>query len=397
MCVVRFLCAGWVGCLGLLLAGVGEVRCQDPAGALAPKVSAIRARYQDQKATLKQLSVKWVLTYVLQVDPQVAARIDGHTDYLITEVQAAFKGPHRLYDQHYRLTSGKKTALGGLRRTAVAYDGETTQLFKSWWDPKTTADWARLTRGDTTDQFDARDEYMACHGLPKAYIRLLGEPDPVPLDLAEFLLDDTYQVEPGARPAEDGTPCIVVKGGRDRIWFDPKLGFALRQREWKHLEYPWPARRLRFADHSEVTRGLWLAKTVYLDFFCDPSKHSLPAGKPYKTGVLKVTELKVETLPDSLFQIHLEPGTWIEDATRFQRQADGSLPIVNYSIPVQPADLDGIIQEATEQRRLAEDASARRTRLMRGILVANVTLLLAAGAFILYRRRKSRQAGASPV
>lgn len=383
----------FVGCLSLLTCCAGQAPCQDGAAASPPKLADVRARYQAQKAQLQQLSVKWLLRYQLHVDPAVAARIDGHTDYLITEVHAAFSGRKRFYNQKYRLESGKHDTPGGLKRTSVAYDGQTTQWYKEWWDPRTArGSWVRLTSGDTTNQFNANDEYMACHGLPKAIFRILGEPEPVALDLAEFLRDDAYRLDPTPAPAEDGTPCLVARGGRDRVWFDPRLGFALRQREWQHREHPWPARRLRFGDHVECRPGLWLARTVYIDFFADPGKYAVGAGRPYKTGVLRVSELNAGLVPDSLFRPELPSGVWVEDATRFERQADGTLPIVNYNVPAQPADLERVAQQATESRRLEEASAAQRARITRLILVGNVALLCAAGVYLLYKRYRRRPA-----
>lgn len=390
----RYFWVGLIGCLGLLMSDGREVDGQERAATLVPKLSDLREHYRRQKNDLKELSVKWVLKYEPQVDPAIARKIDGTTDYLILDVHAAFKGAKRLYDQRYRLASGKQDFMGGLNRTALAYDGQTTQWYRGFWNPQAMkGNWARLTSGDTTNQFAADDEYMAWQGLPKSYFRILGEPGSEAIDLAEFLRDDVFQVDPNLQSAADGIPCVLVKGGQESLWFDPKRAFVLRQRAWRHSEQPWLALRLRFADHVECTPGVWLAKTMYADVFCDPTEYPVLSGRPYKTGVLRVTELKVGSIPDSLFRLQLEPGVWVEDASRLPTIPSEGIPLVNYTIPSNPSDLDQIIQQATEARAEADRLDARRAAFTKWVAIGNVVVVCTLVAIWLYRHYKDRRAG----
>jgi hypothetical protein len=391
-----------IGCFGLLMIDGWETHGQGKGSSVPQEtMDHLRNRYRRLQDDLKELSVKWVMTFELHVNPMIAAQIDGYQGEgdSIVEVHAAFKDSKLLYDQRYRFSSAKPPPLpdGFMKRTAVAYDGQTTQLYKEWWNEKPGQDkWVRLTSGNTTNQFGARDEYMACHGLPRVSFNMLSdESEKVPIDLTKLLGEGAYQIDPNIQSAADGTPCIVVKGGRDRIWFDPKLNLAIRQREWQHTKSPGPVLRVRLADYVEFAPKTWLAKTVYMDFFCDPDKYPMQAGRPYKTGVLRVTELKVGSVPDSLFRLKLEPGMDIEDATRFSRTPDGTLPIVNYTIPANPADLANIIQEATEARAQVEYTLARQARFRRWFLVGNVVVVCVLVALWLYRHYKDRRAAGS--
>ena len=367
---------------------------QEPADTPPIKLSEIRSRYRKAKADLQELSVNWDTKFEYKIPQDVAGKAGYDTEVLITEVYAASKQGKVFYDQKYTLVSGKHTHFGGLKRETTAYDGVTSQLLKEWWVPPGPTDkWIQVQKGDATRQNATDDYYMASHGLPRiSAFRILDDPYHLAIDFAESLGDDAYRIEPGKQTATDGTPCIVVSGGRERIWFDPKLDFAVRQREWQHEKDSRLLRRIRFTDFVECAPGTWLAKTLHSDVYPDPADAPEDAAKPFTTRTLSVRELKVGSLPDSMFRIKLDPGDFVHDATLIDRSVDGTTPVVSYEVPPNPADLENVIKKATEERAAADKREQRRKGWSRGLWVAAGLLAVAVCLAYFGFRRSLRRA-----
>lgn len=367
-----------------LMASQGLAVAQAPGSAGTPSLETIRQRFARQRADLAEYSVKWEKRCQINVDSQVAEKIDGTTDYLILDTQAASKGAKRFYDQSRRFESGRKDTINGENRAMMAYDGQTTQSYTGYWEPKRTdPNRAIINPGDATEQFAALDDFMTAHGTPMARRELIPGDKSISYDLVATLKEENgYRIESSPEPAADGTPCVVATDQREWIWFDPSLNYAIRQREWRDPKSPQPLIRLRFADHAEALPGLWLARTISCDYFCDPNKYPVPAETAYKTCTIRVAELQVGSISDGLFRLEFAPGTYVEDFSRLSGgEVKEGTPIVSYSIPANPDDLAGVIQEATAARAKAEERGQSGRNFARWVILANVAVAIAAVAY----------------
>lgn len=137
--------------------------------------------------------------------------------------------------------------------------------------------------------------------------------------LPEFLEENESHYRVLLKPElVDGVECWVVEWpGMDRLWVDPKRGFAVRRRT-----YAWGLNgplRLDIVnkDYQEVKEGLWLPFTQIETRYFNP-KYRQPglAGKVRFKAVYKVKSIEFDQLTDAFFDITLPPGTWVLDVPR---------------------------------------------------------------------------------
>jgi hypothetical protein len=381
-----------VTALTALLVAAGSASGQDRPTPLST-LPEIRTRYGKAKGDLKELSVKWTVTIELKVDAAIAKAIDGITDYPTVEAASAFKGANRFYEFVCRSRPGVTLPAQHPCRVNMAFDGEKTVVYMEYDRP--TKSWpnrASINLGDHVNEAPVSDLYLAVVGLPKIPFNILNEAEPAPLDLS-ILRDETYRVEPTLQPAEDGTPCVLVVGGRDRIWLDPKLNLAVRQREWSTPDRTRPQFRVRAADHQQLIPGTWLPRTIYQDYFCEAPNANVPVDRPYKVGVARVSELSAGPLPDKMFRLELKPGTYVQDMTHFPTNAAGRTPIVRYTVPTDPSELNMVIENAVSTWNERTEATNQRRSIVRWIIYANIAIVVVCiCSYLLYRRAKRNAA-----
>jgi hypothetical protein len=158
-----------------------------------------------------------------------------------------------------------------------------------------------------------------------------------------------YSVEP-ALQLVNGFACVVVAWpGRDKLWLDPKVGFALRRRELLDPEGGSLMERWHNHDFVEGDRGIWLPKVCHVDRCGSRLAPAAYRGKPLLRYVFTVTKLGLNNVPDSLFTLDFRPGTFVADANILPAK-EGEGDFVTYVIPADRSKLDEAVQEAIAQR-----------------------------------------------
>lgn len=176
---------------------------------------------------------------------------------------------------------------------------------------------------------------------------------------------DRYRVLP-QRETTDGADCVVLDwAGRDRIWLDPALGYAIRKREFQ-----WPSGTMRdrlvSRDFQHMAENLWLPREIVHEQFCtadDP-----PAMKNLVSGIrtIRVSEMRVEAAPESTFIVEVPEGAVVNDMVRhifYERVNPGDDPIAR--------------AEAEVRRQLGQSSwlSSWVTWLVAGVIALAVGLL----------------------
>jgi hypothetical protein len=134
--------------------------------------------------------------------------------------------------------------------------------------------------------------------------------------LPYFLEAPNWRVRPKTESV-DGTECVVLEqgGGGRRLWLDPKRGYCMLR-----LEHDKPANGYaqwvnQYRDFREVLPGVFLpTEIVGANIFSSSSKGS----KGTLTTTLKVTDLQVNNVPDSVFVLEPSVGDFVVDKTTNQ-------------------------------------------------------------------------------
>ena len=106
----------------------------------------------------------------------------------------------------------------------------------------------------------------------------------------------------------DGHWCDVVElPGFDRVWLDPKLNYAIRQRmRWNSPKTPHILSRHTNSDFRETIPGFWIPYHVVAETGCGP------AGVCQRT-IVKLIQFRVNESQDSDFRIRLLSGATVTD------------------------------------------------------------------------------------
>ncbi|MDR3619812.1 MAG: hypothetical protein P4L85_10725 [Paludisphaera borealis] len=180
------------------------------------------------------------------------------------------------------------------------------------WPTKSPADWFQGTG------------YLAAVGL--------HVPDPTGrpevrkaqgmFQLSELINHGDYDLEPKTEVI-DGSTCVILAGSlnsllqpgfivgklTDRIWLDRDHGFVLRKREMAtDGKVGW---RFTTTDLKEVEPGIWLPLATRGEEF--PKDAPDLGGKPTMVETLKVKNLSVNHVADSLFDMTPQQGDRIDD------------------------------------------------------------------------------------
>jgi hypothetical protein len=357
-----------------------------------PPLAGIRDRCRQEQEQFHQLVVAFQFKSVLHCQPSLAEKIDPYRSTPVkSSNRAAFKGPKRFYEQEFpgRGKGGKYPLT-----MAQAYDGDVTRIYEREGPPDVKAmATMRVLPGNQVDR-SARDDYMAYHGFPKnrdfaIYLDNMKERVPVPI--SAVFDDAACTIAPTLQPSNDSTPCVVVSTARERLWLDPRLKFAVRQREWFGPGKRGVITRIRFSDHAEILPGLWMAKAIFSDYFADPVKYPTLAGKPYRTEEIRVTEIKSDAIADEIFAFRPPAGTYVRDQTKFAPNDEkGYQQVVNYTIPSDPINVEEVVRKATEMAR-ANDSSRSGSNNYQYILINMTGAALIVGLAIWWRTSRKRR------
>jgi hypothetical protein len=183
--------------------------------------------------------------------------------------------------------------------------------------------------------------------------------------LSEVPLDDKFSVQRNLEEA-DGSSCVVLTGPQ-KVWLDPKLGFALRKRETVLIEPKVLSERTILRDFVELLPGFWLPKTIWWERCGPPQAPAQYRGKPLVRYVYSVNSLSVNDVPDSLFRLEFEPGWTVQDSTLLPPK-DGKRQVVEYTMPADRSQLDRTIKAALAGVKIQESPTWwRHTFLWIGI------------------------------
>lgn len=356
-------------------------------------LGVIRQRLRSHAERLDQLYVEYSIEGELRVSRELAAKI---TDRLVVwprlEAVSAFKDQKVFLREVYR-PEKDEVIPSGIAAREVSYDGNTTHVFYSWVDRRRKAGYG--DRGEVWPGYKpvallSTDTYMAYHGRPWGPFWIgVGDTHVESFKLPDVLKDGEYHVRSALEPCADGTPCVIVTSAGERIFLDPKLDLALRQRDWFWPGSQHVATRLSLKDHTEVLEGVYMAKTIFRDDFANPERFPELDGKPYYTDKLKVSELRTNPVPDDLFHLEFKAGTYVTDMSKIPASPETGYPIVAYTIPDLASDVEKVIQKATAARIAAEKRMTNRgfgTRARWLLIAINVVVGLVV-AVVLWRRR----------
>jgi hypothetical protein len=130
----------------------------------------------------------------------------------------------------------------------------------------------------------------------------------------------------------DGVPCHVLDSRRmgQRLWIDPKTGFAIRFREWYVPSRKASANeravycRCAYRNFSRVGNRVWLPWRIETVWYSSDFKLHAGQQKPKLVARYEVRRLAVnEDIPDSLFTPQLHAGALVVDYVRTRRYRIG--------------------------------------------------------------------------
>jgi hypothetical protein len=372
-------------------------------------VAAFSAQDQAEKAatpTLQEITevmrARWQRVQSLAVDYSVkselfvdAKALKKHTGALYVrppeQYSFAFKGKKRyLYVKWPQIVqliepeSPEKATLRFGGRTEVAYDGEVIRQKQA---DMTVGGILKLTTEDREEGMFT-DPYMGWIGMS-----MIGVDEKDSKHQRERLPDafttGPYRVLP-AREAVDGCDCVVVFcPSREKIWLDPKIGYAPRKWEVIDAQSNLLKERRQYASYEEVVTGVWLPKECWCDW-CGPASAPDPyRGQPMYRSVVTVTNLSVNRVPDERFTLQFEPGTFVGDETLVPPK-DGKQRIIAYTMPANPGDLDAVVHKAMGGKNDTSSHESKWRGSKFGLIglvgMTFVLLLLIAARW--YRRRR---------
>ena len=129
----------------------------------------------------------------------------------------------------------------------------------------------------------------------------------------------------------DGHWCHVLeRPGRDRIWVDPSIGFAVRRREKYEPRSRQIVARYELSEYRETEKGIWLPWKIRRTLFNSGQDSDSP-GEMVATAV--VEKVVANHVPDSLFRFTPPPGTLTQDRDTLEMsQTPGGLDFLDEQI-----------------------------------------------------------------
>ncbi len=185
----------------------------------------------------------------------------------------------------------------------------------------------------------------------------------------------------------EGVPCITVSWPkRETIYLDPKLGYALRRREYFDADSGLLTNLLTNKDFVEVRPGLWLPKTCWADRCAPSSAAPGHRGEPMIRHMALVHSLTINKVPDSLFELEIEPGSVVVDGT--SKPADGKTnPLIDYVMPADKSHADRAVADALRRGSGLKTTSP----VAKWIVAGNVILVVLLCVFAARRLRNANK------
>lgn len=147
----------------------------------------------------------------------------------------------------------------------------------------------------------------------------------------------------------DGFSCVVIQNEeKDKIWLDPKLGYACRRREMKD-DLGRPVREWQHSDFKEFVPGLWLPKKQTHIFFFTADSPKL-VGTPRLREKNRLVKASFALLQDTLFDVPIpeENGIVID-----------TIRDVTYELHPHEMSNDELIHRAISKARIIRTANRR--------------------------------------
>ena len=181
----------------------------------------------------------------------------------------------------------------------------------------------------------------------------------------------------------DGAECHVVSESntKQRIWIDPKIGYAMRFRErhWPVKDTPtsqWPlGQHIALGGYRQLVDGVWLPERIETVQFASEPQILWNLVSHHST--LRVTKLAInEQVPESLFTLSFPPGTLVHDEVRNR----------DYRIGESNEELDLTVAEGREE------VSASGSSWW--LVLINVVVAVVIVVILVYLRRAKRRRAA---
>jgi hypothetical protein len=195
-----------------------------------------------------------------------------------------------------------------------------------------------------------------------------------------------YQVR-RAMETVDGSPCWVVESpGQDILWLDPARHYALVRRDWYWAKGGPLMFRWVNSNFSEVAPGLHMPRSTRFEVMAHPSRGD---NRVLFITSCDVSEIKVNDIPESLFDVTFPPGTLVVDNSRISDD-QGNPTFVSYSIGATPAATELSLENAVQMYE--QNRSSRGSRW--ALVGLNFAALAVLGALVWVRKHRLRNSSA---
>ena len=119
-----------------------------------------------------------------------------------------------------------------------------------------------------------------------------------------------------ARETVDGISCLAIDrttSHKSVFWCDPARGFAIIKKELYHEDGTLLMWRTMLSDFVEILPGQWLPRSADVDEYAKPSAPEELHNVPLLRYHYSVLELTANNVPDSQFELPLQPGMRVID------------------------------------------------------------------------------------
>lgn len=196
----------------------------------------------------------------------------------------------------------------------------------------------------------------------------------------------------GEREMVDGAACLLLESpGFQRLWLDPKLGYAARRREV--LDGDQPLMDVQASDFAEVVSDVWMPRRVIARTMGWGRMPAEYLGKPLSQLAMQVERFQAnDPKLDDYFIPKPPPGSYVVNKTIAPLDADmkpmgkTSDTGIMYIQPADSARLDEVVENARIRAgmRLEDVASAGRRRW---VVLGSIIVLSAAVVTMFFLRR----------
>ena len=157
-------------------------------------------------------------------------------------------------------------------------------------------------------------EYLGLAGRTPPDVFLPADKQPVAslravIDAGDGVLRSTME-------AVDGVPCVVIDRNsalKNVFWCDPARGFAIVKKDLFHEGGTLLMWRTTLSDFVEILPGQWLPRSANVDRYAKPSAPEELHNVPLLRYHYSVLELTANNVPDSQFELPLQPGMRVID------------------------------------------------------------------------------------